>query len=274
MDFSDIIHQMKEAGVCFSSGLTNDTMTKIEEIYEIRFPDSLRAFYQAAFPISVGGTVFPRWNDFSSKNITLIRQQMRAPYQWLKRDIERGFWLSVWGGKTVEELLANVPKLIPIYSHRYMPMLDHVNPPVISTVGRDTACYGVTLEDYLFREFCQGNDAFEKADVPYIPLWSDIIHQMEKEYIISAHKCCSRNKIALKKSNRCGCFYCLATFSPEEISDWIIEKNGSDADLSLDERSTARCPRCGTDSVIGDAFGFPITEAFLGEMKKYWFELH
>jgi len=33
MDLSKIIKQMKETGVCFSSGLTNDTIEKIEEIY-------------------------------------------------------------------------------------------------------------------------------------------------------------------------------------------------------------------------------------------------
>lgn len=174
MDYSKIIKQMKEAGVCFSSGLTNDTIAKIEEIYEIRFPNSLKAFYSTSLPISVGNTKFPVWDDFSPKNISFIRQLMSAPYQWLKRDIESGFWLSVWDGKTIDELFENASKLIPIYSHRYMPMLNHADPPVISTVGRDSVCYGVSLEDYLLREFCGGGTAFEKTEVPYIPLWSDI----------------------------------------------------------------------------------------------------
>ena len=100
---------------------------------------------------------------------------MNAPYQWLRRDIEKGFWLPSWDGKTVEELFENAPKLIPIYSHRYVPVLDHADPPVISTVGRDTVCYGVCLEDYLLREFCGGGIAFEEMNVPYIPLWSDIL---------------------------------------------------------------------------------------------------
>jgi len=175
MDLLKIIKQMKEAGVCFSSGLTNDTISKIEEIYEIRFPDSLKAFYSTALPISVGNTKFPEWNDFSPENILFIRQLIRAPYQWLKQDIERGFWLSIWDGKTADELFLNAPKLIPIYSHRYVPMLKHSDPPVISTVGRDTVCYGASLEDYLLREFCNGGTSFEKTEVPYIPLWSDIL---------------------------------------------------------------------------------------------------
>ena len=175
MDFFKIINQMKEAGVSFSSGLTNDTVAKIEELYEIRFPDSLEAFYLTALPISAGNTKFPVWNDFSPENIAFIRQLMSEPYQWLKRDIESGFWLSTWDGKTIDELFLNAPKLIPIYSHRYVPMMNHSAPPVISTVGRDTVCYGVSLEDYLSREFCGGGTAFEKMRVPYIPLWSDIL---------------------------------------------------------------------------------------------------
>ncbi len=175
VDYSKIINLMKEKGVCFSLGLTDDTLAKVEKTYEIFFPDSLKAFYFTALPISVGNTEFPRWDDFSQKNIAVIRQRMNAPYQWLKRDVEKGFFLSAWAGKTVDELLETAPKLIPIYSHRYVPMLNHPNPSIISTVGRDTVCYGVSLEDYLLREFCDENTVLYETKVPYIPLWSDIL---------------------------------------------------------------------------------------------------
>ena len=99
-----------------------------------------------------------------------------------------------------------------------------------------------------------------------------MIHNCEED-VIKAHKYCIRNKIALGASRSCGCFRCLSIFSPEEISDWIIERNFFDADWKRDELSTARCPYCGTDSVIGDSSGFAITTEFLGEMEKYWFGL-
>mgnify|MGYP003301520264 CR=1 FL=1 len=102
MDF-EIIEHMEKTGVKFCSGLTYDTMARIEEIYDIRFPDSLITFYSTAFPVCVGNVDFPRWNDFSPENIAHIRQLMNAPYQWLRRDIEKGFWLPSWDGKTVEE---------------------------------------------------------------------------------------------------------------------------------------------------------------------------
>ena len=179
MDCSKIINRMKEAGVYFSSGLTNDMLANVEKTYEICFPDSLKEFYLTALPISFENTNFPRWDDFSPKNIAVIRQRISAPYQWLKQDIENGFWLSAWNGKTIDELFENAPKLIPIYSHRYVPILNYANLPVISTVGRDTVCYGVSLEDYLLREFCNGNTAFAETKVPYIPLWSDILDSVK-----------------------------------------------------------------------------------------------
>lgn len=79
--------------------------------------------------------------------------------------------------------------------------------------------------------------------------------------IISAHKFSKKNRHALKKDTRCGCFFCLKIFSPEEITDWIPFED------------TALCPYCYVDSVIGESSGAPITEGFLKEMKDYWFNV-
>jgi hypothetical protein len=50
-------------------------------------------------------------------------------------------------------------------------------------------------------------------------------------------------------------------FPPTEIKEWC------------DDGNTAICPRCGIDSVIGDASGFPITSPdFLARMNHYWFQ--
>jgi hypothetical protein len=34
---------------------------------------------------------------------------------------------------------------------------------------------------------------------------------------------------------------------------------------------TALCPKCGIDSVLGDACGYPLTEDLLSRMHQYWF---
>ena len=78
---------------------------------------------------------------------------------------------------------------------------------------------------------------------------------------IAAHDYCKSNRENLSKSEVCGCFHCLDVYDPSEIFEWIHDKNGD----------TAFCPKCGIDSVIGSASGYPIEMEFLSRMKKYWF---
>jgi hypothetical protein len=77
---------------------------------------------------------------------------------------------------------------------------------------------------------------------------------------IRAHKSCSRHRSEIERSERCGCFYCLQSFLPGEIEEWT------------DDDTTAMCPRCGIDSVIGSASGFSLSQEFLRRMHHYWFE--
>ena len=63
----------------------------------------------------------------------------------------------------------------------------------------------------------------------------------------------------LKNSDTCGCFYCLSIFPPTEIESWV------------DDGKSALCPKCGIDTVIGSASGYPITKDFLEKMCGYWF---
>jgi hypothetical protein len=80
---------------------------------------------------------------------------------------------------------------------------------------------------------------------------------------LAAHKHSSRHRAEIMASARCGCFYCMASYPPADIIDWIDEDGG----IGM----TALCPRCGMDSVIGSASGFPITETFLRALNYYWF---
>jgi hypothetical protein len=76
---------------------------------------------------------------------------------------------------------------------------------------------------------------------------------------ITAHKHCIKHRAEIEASEMCGCFYCMATFVPSEIVEWI------------DDGQTALCPRCPVDSVIGSASGYPITSTFLQQMHDHWF---
>ena len=87
---------------------------------------------------------------------------------------------------------------------------------------------------------------------------------MEQHFDLDiAHTHCIRNRKEILASELCGCFYCCGIFSSHDVHDFLDEREGP----SL----TAQCPRCGIDSVIGSASGFPVTPAFLLAMRVRWF---
>ena len=77
--------------------------------------------------------------------------------------------------------------------------------------------------------------------------------------IIQAHKHSIYHRQEIKSSRLCGCFHCVSIYQPSLIMEWT------------DNETTALCPKCGIDSVIGSASNFPITDRFLSAMNNYWF---
>jgi hypothetical protein len=86
---------------------------------------------------------------------------------------------------------------------------------------------------------------------------------MQLTRLKEAHAHCFRNRDEVLASSVCGCFYCCAVFPSAEVEDWT--------DSQVGEETTALCPNCGIDSIIGDKSGYPMTKAFLLEMKLWWF---
>lgn len=88
-----------------------------------------------------------------------------------------------------------------------------------------------------------------------------MINDKEKltQMATDAHYYSSYNRKDLRQDKVCGCFYCLTIFNPIEIEEW------------WDKKQTATCPYCGTDSIIGEGSGYPITREFMKKMKEIWF---
>ena len=80
---------------------------------------------------------------------------------------------------------------------------------------------------------------------------------------IVAHKHSSNHREELMASETCGCFYCLRVFSPDKVEEWVDEIDGVG--------TTALCPFCGIDSVIGSESKYPIEVGFLKAMNRHWF---
>lgn len=91
-----------------------------------------------------------------------------------------------------------------------------------------------------------------------------VAHSHTREDYEKAHQFSSNNRRQIYLSDSCGCFCCLAIFSPEEIYKWVDENEQGIG-------QTACCPRCRVDSVLGSSAGFPLTDEFLGQMQSHFF---
>jgi hypothetical protein len=91
--------------------------------------------------------------------------------------------------------------------------------------------------------------------------------------VIAAHKRSSSHRAELQASSLCGCFHCLAVFEPRLVTEWVDWPSGTPKEQRLASGTTALCPECGVDSVIGSKSGYPITREFLSQMQSHWFGL-
>lgn len=169
-------------GIEFEEGLTLDELEQIERIYQIKFPRSLKQFLMTAQPISRG---FYNWRNFQDDNVQFIKNVINRPLLDIHGMAEEIYWCESWGEepedekaivKEIRKRLEKAPKLLPIYAHRYMPIVLDENPPVISIHGIDIIYYGENLEDYFNVEFGkkeQNEIVFQ--DITPIPFWSDIM---------------------------------------------------------------------------------------------------
>lgn len=86
---------------------------------------------------------------------------------------------------------------------------------------------------------------------------------MDDDDLRIAHAHCGNHRTEIMQSDLCGCFYCRHTFPPDEILEWIDEHDGVG--------TTALCPHCGIDSVLGSASGLRLTPEFLDLMQRRYF---
>jgi hypothetical protein len=83
------------------------------------------------------------------------------------------------------------------------------------------------------------------------------------------HRYCVNHRPLVEQSSSAGCFCCGATFSPDEIREWIQESDGV---TGQPVGQTARCPRCGIDSVLPSAAPVMLSPQLLHAMQTFWFQ--
>jgi hypothetical protein len=114
-----------------------------------------------------------------------IEAMLAWPLEGLLFDVENNaLWLEDWGERpadpaTRQEIVglavARAPRLIPLYSHRYLPETPHeAGNPVFSVYQSDIIYYGADLADYFAREFGQPPSPSPQP-TKRIAFWSDLV---------------------------------------------------------------------------------------------------
>ncbi len=133
-----------------------------------------------ALPIS---SQWINWREMGSND---IKNAFEWVYEGIYFDIENNdFWLKEWGEKprnlkkafsVAKKKIDEAPKLIPIYSHRYIPAVPtERNNPVLSVYQTDIIYYGSNLWNYLENEFYeqfQNTSLQLKEPIKEIEFWS------------------------------------------------------------------------------------------------------
>lgn len=187
--YDKLITDLKSKKIKFDKGLTNEEFDKIEKTYGICFPKSLREMYEIALPISAS---FYNWRNFEEANVRIIKDMLNWPLEGVLFDVEENyFWDDSWGEKPTDaieaekkciEEMKKVPTLIPIYKHRYIPIVKDIdNPPIFSVYQTDVIYYGIDLENYFQIEFDflpweVINDAIDKEEIIIIPFWNQFCY--------------------------------------------------------------------------------------------------
>ncbi len=184
MNYQSLIELLKSKGVSFANGLCDDDYSFIYEQYHIIFPPDLKELLSSSQPISSG---FIIWSDKSSSNIDFINKMIDWPIESILFDvINNSFWYKYWGEKpksieesiiTAKSELLKVPKMIPIFKHRYIPMSpSENNNPVFSIYQSDVIYYGDNLYSYLEIEFnLKDYNTIQNNHIKQIDFWSNLI---------------------------------------------------------------------------------------------------
>lgn len=167
------------SGIVIDSGLSSEELRGLESALSIAFPPDLRAFLRVGMPASDGFT------DWRAPHLVL-RAALAVPIEGVVFDVEvNGFWASGWGARpaansqAVERAraaLLDVPQLLPIVGHRYLPTEpSEEGNPVFSVVQTDVVVYGTDLADFLAVEYRVPRPKRVRRTPTTIPFWSELV---------------------------------------------------------------------------------------------------
>jgi hypothetical protein len=172
---SDFLRCRRAEGRIWAEGYTQSELDTAQEKYALVFPPDLIALFLDRRPV-LGWD----WRSDDSE----IREMLERPLRGLLFDVEEnGLWWPEWGSRpesaadrelVLRKAVSEAPKLIPLYSHRYIPSEpNETGNPVFSIVQSDVIYYGTDLTDYFEREF-GGHQRPLTGPIKFIRFWSDL----------------------------------------------------------------------------------------------------
>jgi len=172
---------LRAANVELALGLTTSEILAVEHHLGVSLPPDLSRFLRHALPV---GANFPNWRDLGSQ---ALAEQLAWPVKGILFDIENNaFWWASWGSRPSQltealelarERLSRVPKLVPVFAHRYMPTKPaKAGNPVLSVYQTNIVYYGSDLQRYLHAEFGALDHRDALLEPPRrVPFWSDLL---------------------------------------------------------------------------------------------------
>jgi hypothetical protein len=188
--------RLAELGCCvIAPGLTDAEFARIEGEHGFEFADDHRAFLAAGLPVNSPFEPEPGvfhawekpWPEWRDGNPDELRKQLNWPVEGVLRAVEsNGHWDPAWGARpdtpeaaaaTARRLLADVPRMVPIYGHRFVPAgRGTFGHPVLSMWGTDVIYYGADLVDYVNQEFGPRSEHPDGwSPQATVPFWRDYL---------------------------------------------------------------------------------------------------
>ena len=160
-------------------GYTKAELDEAQARYKLRFPPDLIEMYLDVRPVDGWD-----WAHDHEK----IREMLAWPLEGLWFDVQNNFlWWPEWGPKpkdpkeqyeVLRAVVERAPKLIPIYSHRYIPEEPQESGnPVFSVYQSDIIYYGRDLADYFDHELHGNANRGPMTNVKRIRFWSDMVER-------------------------------------------------------------------------------------------------
>jgi hypothetical protein len=171
------LRRLSTSGVRLDRGLSDEEVSLVQGRFAFAFGPEHREFIQAAVPV---GESWPDWRNDPEGD---LRGRLDWPVDGVIFDVHNnGFWPASWGNRPDAKCdrerearahLACVPRLVPVYSHRYLASDPQFAPsPVFSVHQTDIILYGDNLLDYVAHEFRV--PPHHPSDRTHVPFWSEV----------------------------------------------------------------------------------------------------